>query len=56
MVRIINGQSVDQRRVGKTWTICIDNDVLVVSDEIHFDLVFKPNKHIPFGSISEEFK
>lgn len=51
--------------MGRVWTkeeleklgrICIDNDVLVVSDEIHFDLVFKPNKHIPFGSISEEFK
>lgn len=51
--------------VGRVWTreeleelgrICIDNDVLVVSDEIHFDLVFKPNKHIPFASISDEFK
>lgn len=49
---------------GRVWTkeeleelgrICIDNDVLVVSDEIHYDLVFKPNKHIPFASISEEF-
>lgn len=51
--------------VGRVWEkeelerlgrICIDNNVLVVSDEIHFDLVFKPNKHIPFGSISDEFK
>jgi cystathionine beta-lyase len=49
---------------GRVWTkeelerlgrICIDNNVLVVSDEIHFDLVYKPNKHIPFASISEEF-
>lgn len=51
--------------VGRVWSreeleelgrICIDNDVLVVSDEIHFDIVFKPNKHIPFASISEEFR
>lgn len=51
--------------VGRVWTkeeltklgeICIENNVLVVSDEIHFDLVFKGNKHIPFASISEEFR
>ncbi|WP_213167986.1 MalY/PatB family protein [Alkalicella caledoniensis] len=51
--------------VGRVWTreeleelgrICIDNNVLVVSDEIHFDLVFKPNKHIPFASLSDDFK
>lgn len=51
--------------VGRVWSreeleelgrICIDNNVLIVSDEIHFDLVFKPNKHIPFASISEEFR
>jgi cystathionine beta-lyase len=50
--------------VGRVWTyeelkrlgeICIRNGVLIVSDEIHGDLIFKGNKHIPFGSISEEF-
>ena len=50
--------------VGRVWTeaelrqlgeICIRNNVLVVSDEIHSDLVYPPNKHIPFGKISEEF-
>ena len=50
--------------VGRVWTreelerigrICIDNNVLVVSDEIHFDLVMPGYKHIMFGSISEEF-
>jgi cysteine-S-conjugate beta-lyase len=35
--------------------ICIDNGIIVVSDEIHADLVYKGNKHIPFGSISEAF-
>lgn len=51
--------------VGRVWKreelerlgeICIKNNVLVVTDEIHFDIVYSPNKHIPFGSISEEFK
>jgi cystathionine beta-lyase len=51
--------------VGRVWTreeleelgkICIENNVFVIADEIHYDLVYKPNKHIPFASISEEFK
>ena len=33
--------------------ICLNNDVLVCSDEIHADLVFSSNRHIPFASISE---
>lgn len=51
--------------VGRVWTaeelqrlgeICLANNVLVVSDEIHSDLIYQPNRHIPFGKISEEFK
>ncbi|MED4584530.1 MalY/PatB family protein [Brevibacillus choshinensis] len=50
--------------VGRVWTqeeltmlgqICIKNNILVISDEIHCDLVYKGHKHIPFASISEEF-
>ncbi|WP_232697802.1 MalY/PatB family protein [Brevibacillus daliensis] len=50
--------------VGRVWTaeelqrlgeICLENDVLVISDEIHSDLIYRPNRHIPFGKISEEF-
>ncbi|MCX6257208.1 MAG: PatB family C-S lyase [Bacteroidia bacterium] len=49
--------------VGRVWKndelneiarICIENNVLVVSDEIHCDLVFPGNRHIPFASISPE--
>ena len=51
--------------VGRVWTeaelkqlggICIRNNILVVADEIHSDLIYPPNKHIPFGKISEEFE
>lgn len=51
--------------VGRVWTeeelyrlgeICIKNNVLIVSDEIHSDLIYQPNQHIPFGKISEEFR
>ncbi|MEG1256586.1 MalY/PatB family protein [Clostridium sp.] len=50
--------------VGRVWTkeelirlgeICIKHDVLIVVDEIHGDIVFKPNTHTVFADISEEF-
>ncbi|MBO3444100.1 PatB family C-S lyase [Clostridium sp. CCUG 7971] len=50
--------------VGRVWTkeeltkvgkICLDNGVMVISDEIHSDLMLWENKHIPMASISEEF-
>jgi len=33
----------------------IEHGVLVVSDEIHCDLVFEPHQHIPLATLSEEF-
>jgi len=50
--------------VGRVWTkeelerlgkFCIKNNILVLSDEIHSDLIYEGHKHIPFSSISEEF-
>ena len=47
--------------VGRVWTreeltevgrLCRQRDVLVVSDEIHADVVFKPHIHIPFAALS----
>lgn len=34
---------------------CIAHNIIVVSDEIHSDLIYSGHKHIPFASISEEF-
>jgi cysteine-S-conjugate beta-lyase len=34
--------------------ICIKNNILIISDEIHADLVYIGNKHIPLASISPE--
>ncbi|MHA1258230.1 MAG: MalY/PatB family protein [Candidatus Heimdallarchaeaceae archaeon] len=51
--------------VGRVWTkaelkkigeICLENEILVVSDEIHHDLVLSGKKHIVFSQISEEFQ
>lgn len=50
--------------VGRVWSkqelerigrICINNNVVVVSDEIHFDLVYSEYKHTVFANISQEF-
>ena len=35
-------------------TICLENKVLIVSDEIHSDLVFNGHRHIPLPTLSEE--
>lgn len=37
------------RRMGE---LCIKHNVYIVSDEIHSDLVFKPNRHIHIASVS----
>lgn len=34
--------------------ICLENDIIICSDEIHCDLVFSGNKHIPIASLSPE--
>lgn len=35
--------------------ICLKHNVLVISDEIHCDLVFEGHRHIPFATISPAF-
>lgn len=34
--------------------ICSDNGIVIISDEIHADLVFSGNKHIPIPMVSEK--
>ncbi len=49
--------------VGRVWKkkelleileVCLENNIVVFADEIHSDLVYEPNKHIPFASLSKE--
>ncbi len=49
--------------IGITWSeetlkelaeICHDNNILVISDEIHSDMAIFGNKHTPFATISEK--
>lgn len=50
--------------IGRVWTreelhklgeLCLKYGVIVISDEIHCDLVYKEYNHIPFPSINDEF-
>ena len=52
-----------QNPSGRIWTkeelselaeICFDNDIIVISDEIHSDLALPGNKHVPFATVSEK--
>jgi cysteine-S-conjugate beta-lyase len=38
----------------KLAEIALKYNIIVISDEIHCDLVYKPNKHIPFALLSSE--
>jgi cystathionine beta-lyase len=49
--------------VGRVWrreeleqilAVCLEHKIVVFADEIHSDLVYAPNKHIPFASLSKE--
>lgn len=50
--------------VGRVWSadelarfgeICLRNNVLVVSDEIHGDLIYPGYKFVPFATVSQDF-
>ncbi|MCD6172866.1 MAG: pyridoxal phosphate-dependent aminotransferase [Sulfurimonas sp.] len=49
--------------VGRVWQkdeleqileLCLEHNIVVFSDEVHSDLVYEPNIHIPFASLSKE--
>ena len=51
--------------VGRVWTekelkklgeICLENDVTIISDEIHHDLILSGYKHTLFSTISKDFE
>lgn len=38
----------------KVGELCVKYDILIVSDEIHSDLIFEEHRHIPIASINKE--
>jgi cystathionine beta-lyase len=48
------GRVWSKRELERLAEICIKNEILIISDEIHADLVLFNNQHIPTASISRE--
>ena len=49
-----SGRIWNKEELSELAEICYDNNILVVSDEIHSDLVLPGYKHVPFASVSEK--
>jgi len=49
------GRVFTKEELIKVGEIAIKNGAVVISDEIHSEIIYKGHKHIPFASISEEF-
>ncbi|MEG1239601.1 MAG: MalY/PatB family protein [Flavobacterium sp.] len=49
------GRVYEREELEKICEICSKYNVMVVSDEIHSDLVFHPKKHTPFIEVSSEY-
>lgn len=50
--------------VGRVWTrsellelaeVCQENNIVMISDEIHSDLIFEGYKHIPYAMLGDEY-
>lgn len=48
--------------IGKVWkkeeleeiaSICLEHNIIIVSDEIHSDIIYRNNKHIPVATLSK---
>lgn len=50
------GRVYTREELTRIGELCLKHGVLVVSDEIHSDLVYEGHNHIPFPSLSEEIK
>lgn len=49
------GRVFTREELTQLGNICLENNIIIVSDEIHADIVYKPNHHTPIASISKEF-
>lgn len=49
------GMAWNKDELSELAQICLDNKILIISDEIHSDLIFNGFRHTPLAGISEEF-
>ena len=48
------GMAWNKKELTELARICIENKVLIISDEIHSDLIFEGYRHTPLAGISDE--
>ena len=48
------GRIWEREELLKVGEFCFENDIILISDEIHSDLVYPGHKHIPAATVSEE--
>ena len=48
------GMAWNEKELSALANICIENKILIISDEIHSDLIFEGSKHTPIAGISDE--
>ncbi|MBS4190735.1 PatB family C-S lyase [Bacillus sp. FJAT-49705] len=51
-----SGRVWKKEELQKIGELCYQYDCLILSDEIHSDLIFSPNTHIPIASLDEKWK
>ena len=50
------GRGWNKEEMQRMCDICVKNNVLIISDEIHCDMALKGFKHTPFATVSEDAK
>lgn len=50
------GRVWSEKELRQIADLCQKYDCLILSDEIHSDLIFKPNRHIPIASLHEQYQ
>lgn len=48
------GMAWNEQELTELANICLENKIIIISDEIHSDLIFDGHKHTPLAGISEE--
>ncbi len=51
-----SGRVFTKEELEKLGNICVKNNILIIADEIHSDIIYKGYKHTPIASLSEEIK
>ncbi len=48
------GRSWEKEELARLGEFCLKKDIVLISDEVHSDLIYPGHKHIPTASISDE--